>query len=126
MVRVSTFFPLRNPLTFPAISINGQILGVRLIPTSFEFLTSGSCERERVVFRLFPQAGTRRPGWREDPTVVREETQQRALFGPLTASDCAQTPSAPHADSTSLITHLYPIGGLDARQREKYRAGAPD
>ena len=52
MVRVSTFFPLRNPLNFPAISINGQILGVRLIPTSCEFLTSGSCERERVVFRL--------------------------------------------------------------------------
>jgi hypothetical protein len=32
----------------------------------------------------------------------------------------------PHADSASLITHPYPIGGLDARQREKYRAGAPD
>ena len=87
MVRVSTFFPLRNPLNFPAISINGQILGVRLKPTSFEFLTSGSCERERVVFRLFPQAGPRRPGWPEDPAVVREETQQRALFGPLKTSD---------------------------------------
>ena len=52
MVRVSTLFPLRNPLHFPAISITGQILGVRLIPTSFEFLASGSCERERVVFQL--------------------------------------------------------------------------
>ena len=81
---------------------------------------------KRINDEISPQAGPRRPGWPEDPAVVREETQQRALFGPLKTSDCAQTPSAPHADSASLITHLYPVGGLDARRREKCPAGAPD
>ena len=33
---------------------------------------------------------------------------------------------SPESDSASLITHPYPIGGLDARRREKCPAGAPD